>query len=103
MKRRIYFRRNVFGGERAGAFVNLLGPGNVAFEADDRELGFSQAGINGGDVDAGAIELEARGVQQWFGTFRAESASGHGALHQLSTFWQTNQPACAHHSETETS
>jgi hypothetical protein len=26
---------NVFGGERVGSFVNLLGPGNVAFEADD--------------------------------------------------------------------
>jgi hypothetical protein len=103
MERRIYFRRNVVGGERAGAFVNLFGPGNVTFEADDRELGFSQAGITGADADAGAIELEAPGVEQWFGAFRAESASGHGALHQSSTFWQTNQPACAHHSETETS
>jgi hypothetical protein len=65
MERRIYFRRNVFGGERAGAFVNLFGPGNVTFEADDRELGFSQAGINGGDADAGAIELEAPGIEQY--------------------------------------
>jgi|ERR1035441_1398180 hypothetical protein len=103
MERRIYFRRNVFGGEREGAFVNLFGPGNVTFAADDRELGFSQAGITGGDADAGAIELEAPGVEQWFGTFRAESTSGHGAVHRSSTFWQTNQAACAHHSETETS
>ena len=44
MERRI-FCSNVFGGERAGAFVSLLGPGNVTFEADDRELGFNQAGI----------------------------------------------------------
>jgi hypothetical protein len=64
MERRIYFRRNVFGGERAGAFVNLFGPGNVTFEADDRELGFSQDGINGGDADAGAIELESLGIEQ---------------------------------------
>jgi hypothetical protein len=64
MKRRIYFRRNVFGSERAGAFVNLFGLGNVTFEADDRELGFSQAGINGADADAGAIELEAPGIEQ---------------------------------------
>src|ERR1019366_9361809 len=99
MKSRIYFRRNVFGAERAGAFVNLFGTGNVTFEADDRELGFSQARINGGDADAGAIELEAPGVEQWFGTFRTESTSGHDALHQSSTFWQTNQPACAHHAE----
>ena len=35
-----------------------------------------------------------------FGTSRAESTSGHGAVHQLSTFWQTNQPACAQHPET---
>jgi hypothetical protein len=103
MERRIYFRRNVFGGEGAGAFVNPFGPGNVTFEADDRELGFSQAGINGGDADAGAIELEAPGVEQWFGAIRAESASGHGAVHQSSTFWQTDQPACAHDAETESS
>ena len=29
MERRIDFRRNVFGGERAGAFISLFGPGNV--------------------------------------------------------------------------
>ena len=46
MERRIYFRSNIFGGERGGAFVNLFGPGNVTFEADDRKLGFSHAGIN---------------------------------------------------------
>jgi hypothetical protein len=103
MERRIYFRRNVFGGERAGAFVNLFGPGNVTFEADDRELGFSQAGITGGDADAGAIELEAQGNEQSFGTFRAESANGHGAVHQSSTFWQTNPPACAQHPKTSSS
>ena len=60
MERRI-FCSNVFGGERAGAFVSLLGPGNVTFEADDRELGFNQAGINGGDANAGVIEFEAPG------------------------------------------
>jgi len=47
-----------------GVFVNLFGPGNVTFEADDRELGFSHAGINGSDADAGAIELEAPGIEQ---------------------------------------
>jgi hypothetical protein len=60
MERRIYFRRNFFGGERADAFVNLFGPGNVTFEADDRELGFSQVGINGGGAEAGVLR---RGVE----------------------------------------
>jgi hypothetical protein len=85
------------------ALSQMMEHGLGPFEADDRELGFSQAGIKGGDADAGAIELEAPGVEHWFGTFRAASTSGHGAVHQSSTFWQTNQPACAHHAETESS
>ena len=60
MERRIYFRRNVFGGEWAGAFADLFGPGNVTFEADDREPDFSQAAIKGGDADAGAIAAKSR-------------------------------------------
>jgi hypothetical protein len=64
MWRGAFFCSNVFGGERASAFVNLSGPGNVTLEADDRELGFSQARINGGGADAGAIELEAPGIEQ---------------------------------------
>ena len=51
---------NVFGGEGVGSFVNLLGPGNVAFETDDGELGFGQTWVNRGDADAGAVEFEAQ-------------------------------------------
>jgi hypothetical protein len=40
------FCSNVFGGERAGAFANLFGPGNGTFEADDRELGLDEDAID---------------------------------------------------------
>ena len=53
---------DVFGGEGTGAFIDLLGAGGVALEADEGELGFGQAGINGADADAGAVEFEAQGA-----------------------------------------
>lgn len=52
---------NIFCGERMGAFVDFLCAGGVAFEANQRELRFGEAGIDRADTNAGAIQFQAQG------------------------------------------
>ncbi len=49
---------DVFGDEGLGAFVNFLGLGGVATEADEGEFGLGDAGIDAADADAGAVKFE---------------------------------------------
>jgi hypothetical protein len=53
---------DVVGGEGLDAGVDVVGPGLVAAEADDRELGLDHARGDLGDADRLAVQLQAQGV-----------------------------------------
>src|SRR5262249_14987597 len=50
--------RDVVGGQRVHAFVNLLRARIVALEAYVGNLGLREARVDGADADAGAVEFE---------------------------------------------
>lgn len=54
--------RDILRGERFNPLIDFLRPLGIAFEADERELGFSHAGVDGGDPDAGAVQFQAQGA-----------------------------------------
>ena len=49
---------DVLGGERIDPFINFLRAFGIAFETDDGEFGFGQAGVDGADAHAGAGEFQ---------------------------------------------
>src|SRR5437867_3415641 len=53
---------DVLGDEGMGSFVGFFCAGGVAFEANQRELGFGKARVDGADADSGAVEFEAKGA-----------------------------------------
>lgn len=68
---------NVGGDERVHAGINFIGTLAIAFETDEGEFGFDQAGIDGADANAGAKEFEAQGTGD--GHFTEFGGAIHGA------------------------
>lgn len=63
---------DILGDQGFGAFVNFLGLGDITAEADEREFGLGDAGIDTADADAGSVEFQAQGAGDGkFRRFRA--------------------------------